>query len=69
MNGLDLNNIAVMPVGFLLVIAIMAVVVIALILFFIKKKWLLARENNIAKKEFTEKQVNRHKTKVEYKPS
>lgn len=69
MNGLDLNNIAVMPVGFLLVIATMAVIVIALILFFIKKKWLLARENNIAKKEFTEKQVNRHKSKVEYKPS
>jgi magnesium transporter len=69
MNGLDLNNIAVMPVGVLIVIATMAVIAIGLIFFFIKKKWLLARETKITKQKFTEKQVNRHESKLEHKRS
>ena len=69
MNGLDLNNIAVMPVGVLIVIATMAVIAIGLIFFFIKKKWLLARETKITKQKFTEKQVNRHESKLEHKQS
>jgi magnesium transporter len=69
MNGLDLNNIAAIPVGFLVVIATMAIVAIGLIFFFIRKKWLLARETKISKQKFTEKQVNRHKSQLEHKQS
>jgi hypothetical protein len=69
MNGLDLNNIAAMPVGFLVVIATMAVAAIGLIFFFIRKKWLLVRDTKITKQKFTEKQVNRHESKLEHKQS
>lgn len=69
MNGLDLKNIAAMPPGFLVVIGTMAVVSLGLITFFIKKKWLLARETKISNQKFAEKQVNRHKNKLEHKQS
>jgi magnesium transporter len=65
MNGLDLNNISKIPGGFFAVILSMGVIVIVSLLFFIKKKWLLTREHYMSKQKFIEKQVNRHKNKVE----
>ena len=41
MNGLDLNNIGAIPVGFALVIASMAAVAGALFVFFRRKQWIL----------------------------
>ncbi|GEM_PF-168159 len=41
MNGLDLNNIGAIPVGFTLVIASMAAVAGALFVFFRRKQWIL----------------------------
>jgi magnesium transporter len=47
MNGIDLENITQIPLGFLVVLATMAFMVVGLILFFIKKRWIiLGRENS-----------------------
>jgi magnesium transporter len=47
MNGIDLQNITQIPLGFLVVLATMAFMVAVLILFFIKKRWIiLGRENS-----------------------
>jgi magnesium transporter len=47
MNGIDLENITQIPLGFLVVLATMAFMVAVLILFFIKKRWIiLGRENS-----------------------
>jgi magnesium transporter len=47
MNGIDLQNITQIPLGFLVVLATMAFMVVGLILFFIKKRWIiLGRENS-----------------------
>jgi magnesium transporter len=44
MNGIDLNNIEAIPLGFILVIITMACIGVGLLFFFIKKQWLLRRE-------------------------
>ena len=47
MNGIDLENITRIPLGFLVVLATMAFMVGCLVLFFIKKRWIiLGRENS-----------------------
>ena len=43
MNGIDLENITEIPVGFVVVLATMAVTVIAFVLFFIRKRWIVIR--------------------------
>jgi magnesium transporter len=46
MNGLDLNNISSLPLGFALVILTMAIIVGILFLFFRKKQWILSRRDD-----------------------
>jgi magnesium transporter len=43
MNGIDLKNITEIPLGFVFVLATMAVTVIAFVLFFIRKRWIVIR--------------------------
>lgn len=43
MNGIDLNNITEIPLGFVVELETMAVAVIALVLFFITKRWIVIR--------------------------
>jgi magnesium transporter len=69
MNGMDLNNITDVPVGFGIVTVSMLLTTIGLIVFFIKKKWLLAREPKLSKQKFTEKQVNSRKSNLQDKQS
>jgi magnesium transporter len=44
MNGLDLNNISKMPIGFTIVMLTMAAVAAVLFVFFKKKQWIFVRE-------------------------
>jgi len=46
MNGIDLQKLETLPIGFFAVLAIMVVIAIGLLLFFIKKQWLFAKVNN-----------------------
>ena len=46
MNGLNLNNLAELPAGFLIVVISMVCIGIGLLVFFIKKQWLFVREQN-----------------------
>ena len=46
MNGLDLNNINSLPLGFLIVILSMVIVVAVLFLFFKKKQWILVKKDS-----------------------
>lgn len=46
MNGIDLKNITEIPLGFLVVLASMAVTVIAFVLFFIRKRWIVIRRGD-----------------------
>jgi magnesium transporter len=41
MNGIDLNNITEIPLGFLVVLATMAIIGVAFVLFFIRKRWIV----------------------------
>lgn len=43
MNGIDLENITEIPLGFVIVLATMAVTLIAFVLFFIRKRWIVIR--------------------------
>ena len=43
MNGIDLKNITEIPLGFVVVLATMAVTAIAFVLFFIRKRWIVTR--------------------------
>jgi magnesium transporter len=43
MNGIDLKNITEIPLGFVVVLATMAVTLIAFVLFFIRKRWIVIR--------------------------
>jgi magnesium transporter len=43
MNGIDLKNITEIPLGFVVVLATMAVTVIAFVLVFIRKRWIVIR--------------------------
>jgi len=44
MNGVDINKLESLPMGFILVTLIMAIIGIGLLAFFIKKRWLWVRE-------------------------
>jgi len=56
MNGIDLQNIFNLPLGFAIVVITMAVVTIGLFAFFIKKKWILAnRDEGIIERTGEEK--------------
>jgi magnesium transporter len=46
MNGLDLNNISSLPVGFAIVILTMVIIVGVLFLFFRKKQWILTKRDD-----------------------
>jgi magnesium transporter len=46
MNGIDLENITEIPVGFLIVIVTMACIVIGFVLLFVRKRWILLRGEN-----------------------
>lgn len=46
MNGIDLKNITEIPLGFVVVLATMAVTVLAFVLFFIGKRWILIRRGD-----------------------
>jgi magnesium transporter len=46
MNGLDLNNINNLPLGFLLVVLSMIIVVAVLFIFFKKKQWILVKKDS-----------------------
>jgi magnesium transporter len=47
MNGIDLKNITEIPLGFILVLATMAVTVIAFVLFFIRKRWIVIGRGDV----------------------
>lgn len=64
MNGLDLNNIGAIPVGFVLVIASMAAVAGVLFVFFRRKQWIL-----IAKEPAENSRAEPSKDKNEVKKS
>jgi magnesium transporter len=52
MNGIDLENITQVPLGFLVVLVTMAIIVIGFVLFFIKKGWIvLGRDKSKQKAE------------------
>ena len=46
MNGIDLKNITEIPLGFVVVLATMAVTVLAFVLFFIRKRWIIIRRGD-----------------------
>ena len=46
MNGLDLNNINSLPLGFLIVVLSMIIVVAVLFIFFKKKQWILVKKDS-----------------------
>jgi hypothetical protein len=46
MNGLDLNNISNVPLGFSIVVITMGVIAAGLFAFFKKKEWILTRDLN-----------------------
>ena len=56
MNGIDLNNITEIPLGFLVVLVTMAFMVVGFVLFFIKKRWIVLRRENSEKES---KSVNK----------
>ena len=49
MNGLDLNKLNILPVGFIFVIVTMVCIGVGLLFFFVKKQWIFARERNEVK--------------------
>jgi len=51
MNGIDLMNITMIPVGFFVVMITMACISIGLILFFIKKRWILVGGKNAGQEQ------------------
>jgi magnesium transporter len=46
MNGIDLKNITEIPLGFIVVLATMAVTVLAFVLFFIRKRWIVIKRGD-----------------------
>jgi magnesium transporter len=63
MNGLDLNNIWSIPVGFTIVMITMAAVAAGLFVFFKKKKWIFVREMIGNGKEEKQKQGHDSRSK------
>lgn len=45
MNGLDLNSLATIPSGLIIVLATMAIITVAMFILFRKKKWVILRGN------------------------
>jgi len=43
MNGIDLENITQVPLGFIVVLVTMAIIVIGFVLFFVKKGWIVLK--------------------------
>jgi magnesium transporter len=70
MNGIDLNQIGLLPAGFIFVIVTMVLVGIGLLVFFIKKQWLLVREKELQNGLHTEDKESpkdsRGKSHIEY---
>lgn len=56
MNGIDLNNITEIPLGFIVVLATMAFMLVGSVLFFIKKGWIVVGRENSEKES---KSVNK----------
>jgi magnesium transporter len=59
MNGLDLNNINSLPLGFAIVILTMVIIVGVLFLFFKKKQWILTKRDD---ELLTNKELHRQKS-------
>ena len=51
MNGLDLNDLASLPSGFLIIVVTMIIITGALFYLFIKKKWIKLKGNKVLPKE------------------
>jgi magnesium transporter len=68
MNGLDLNNLAELPAGFLIVAISMAGTGIGLLVFFIKKQWIFVREQNGSERVHHER-TSEHKNHTNNKDS
>ena len=47
MNGIDLKNITEIPLGFVVVLATMAITVIAFVIFFIRKRWIVIGKGDL----------------------
>ncbi len=65
MNGLDLNNINSLPLGFAIVILTMALIVGILFLFFKKKQWILAKQDT-DEILFTNKDLGKNKNSSDH---
>lgn len=61
MNGLDLNNLNSLPLGFAIVILTMALIVGILFLFFRKKQWILVKKDRHDKEILTNKELRMQK--------
>ena len=59
MNGLDLNNINSLPLGFVIIILSMVIVVAILFLFFKKKQWILVKKDNDDDELFINKELSK----------
>jgi magnesium transporter len=61
MNGLDLNNINSLPLGFVIIILTMVIVVAVLFLFFKKKQWILVKKDSDDDELFINKELRKGK--------
>ncbi|HZB17264.1 MAG TPA: CorA family divalent cation transporter [Nitrososphaeraceae archaeon] len=61
MNGLDLNNINSLPLGFAIIILTMVIVVAVLFLFFKKKQWILVKKDSDDDELFINKELRKGK--------
>ena len=61
MNGLDLNNINSLPLGFVMIILSMVIVVVVLFLFFKKKQWILVKKDSDDDELFINKELSKGK--------
>src|SRR5215208_7979021 len=59
MNGLDLNNINSLPLGFVIIILSMVIVVAVLFLFFKKKQWILVKKDSDDDELFINKELSK----------
>jgi magnesium transporter len=60
MNGLDLNNINSLPLGFVIIILTMVIVVVAvLFIFFKKKQWILMKKDSDDDERFINKELSK----------
>jgi len=50
MNGIDLENITQVPLGFIVVLVTMAIIVIGFVLFFVKKGWIVLKRDKSKQK-------------------